>query len=71
MQAKSIYKQFYQKLILATSLLLIILSLIFYGYTKSTIFEELKDSLYADAELITKISKSAERVTYLFAFISY
>ncbi len=71
MQAKSIYKQFYQKLILATSLLLIILSLIFYGYTKSTIFEELKDSLYADAELITKISKSSNTNTKNFNIITH
>ena len=60
MQVKSIYKQFYQKLILATSLFIIILSFIFYGYTKSTIFEEIKESLYSDAELILKVSKSTQ-----------
>lgn len=60
MQAKSIYKQFYRQLILATSLFLIIISFIFYGYTKSTILEELKDSLQSDAELILKISKTSD-----------
>ncbi|MGB6328689.1 MAG: HAMP domain-containing sensor histidine kinase [Halarcobacter sp.] len=60
MQVKSIYKQFYQKLILATSLFLIILSFIFYGYTKSTIFQEIRDSLYSDAELILSVSKNAQ-----------
>ncbi len=60
MQVKSIYKQFYQKLILATSLFIIILSFIFYGYTKSTIFDEIKDSLYSDAELILRVSQNTE-----------
>ncbi len=71
MQVKSIYKQFYQKLILATSLLIIILSFIFYGYTKSTIYEELKDSLRADAELITKISKNSNTNTNNFSVITH
>ncbi|PLY08854.1 MAG: sensor histidine kinase [Arcobacter sp.] len=60
MQAKSIYKQFYQKLVLATSLFIIILSFIFYGYTKSTIFEEIKESLYSDAGLILKVSQNTK-----------
>jgi len=71
MQAKSIYKQFYQKLILATSLLIIILSFIFYGYTKSTIYEEIKESLLADAELIKKISKSSNANTSNFNVITH
>lgn len=58
MNTKSIYKQFYQKLILATSLFITTLSFIFYGYTKATIYEELKESLVSDAQLIYKISKS-------------
>jgi len=56
MNAKSIYKQFYQKLIFATSLFIITLSFIFYGYTKATIYEEIKEQLLADAKLIYKIS---------------
>lgn len=60
MQTKSIYKQFHQKLVIATSFLIIILSFIFYGYTKSTIFDELKDSLVSDAKLIAEISKASE-----------
>lgn len=58
MHPKSIYKQFYQKLILATSLFIITISFIFYGYTKATIYEEIKDSLLVDAELIYELSKS-------------
>ncbi len=58
MNTKSIYTQFYQKLILATSLFITTLSFIFYGYTKATIYEELKESLVSDAQLIYKISKS-------------
>jgi len=56
MNAKSIYKQFYQKLIFATSLFIITLSFIFYGYTKATIYEEIKEQLLADAKLIYKLS---------------
>ncbi len=58
MNIKSIYTQFYQKLILATSLFITTLSFIFYGYTKATIYEELKDSLISDAQLIYEISRS-------------
>lgn len=60
MQAKSIYRQFHQKLVIATSLFITILSFIFYGFTKSTIFDELQESLYADAELILKISQRSD-----------
>jgi len=57
---KSIYKQFYTKLILATSLFIAILSILFYGYTKSTIYEEIYHSLLNDAKLIVKTSKNAK-----------
>ena len=60
MHTKSIYKQFHQKLVLATSFFIIILSFIFYGYTKSTIFDEIQESLYNDAQLIYQISKSSK-----------
>jgi two-component system OmpR family sensor kinase len=36
------------------------LSFIFYGYTKATIYEELKESLVSDAQLIYKVSKSKD-----------
>lgn len=57
---KSIYKQFYQKLIFATSLFIITLSFIFYGYTKATIYEDIKEGLLSDAKLIYKVSKEAK-----------
>jgi len=60
MNPKSIYKQFYQKLIFATSLFIITLSFIFYGYTKATIYEEIKESLLTDAKLIYKISVNSQ-----------
>lgn len=60
LKPKSIYKQFHQKLVIATSFLIIILSFIFYGYTKSTIFDEIQDSLLSDAKLISKVSKTSE-----------
>ncbi len=52
----SIYKQFYQKLIFATSIFIITISFIFYGYTKATIYEEIQEGLLSDAKLIYKIS---------------
>lgn len=58
MYPKSIYKQFYQKLILATSLFIIAISFIFYGYTKATIYDEIKENLLQDAKLIFDLSKS-------------
>lgn len=63
MEAKSIYKQFYTKLIIATSLFIITLSFIFYAYTKSTIYENIERNMLNDAKSIynssiTKYSKS-------------
>ena len=52
MKTNSIYKQFSQKLIFATSFFVIVLSLIFYGFTKSTIYEDIADELIKDAKLL-------------------
>lgn len=57
---KSIYKQFYQKLIFATTIFIVTLSFIFYGYTKATIYEEIQDGLLSDAKLIYKISRESD-----------
>jgi len=56
----SIYKQFYQKLIIATSLFIITISFLFYGYTKATIFEGIKENLFNDAKIIYQISVNSE-----------
>ncbi len=61
MNTKSIYKQFYQKLILATSAFVIILSFIFYGFTKATIYEDISSDLLQDARLIYKLSTSYQQ----------
>jgi two-component system OmpR family sensor kinase len=55
---KSIYKQFYQKLIFATTAFVIVISFIFYGFTKATIYEDISQGLLNDAKLIYKISQS-------------
>lgn len=60
LKPRSIYKQFHQKLVIATSFLIVILSFIFYGYTKSTILDEIYDSLLSDAKLISKVSQTSE-----------
>lgn len=51
-QRKSIYKEFSKKLIFATSLFVVVLSLMFYGFTKATIYQEISDEMFRDAQLI-------------------
>jgi len=58
MNTRSIYKQFSQKLIFATSFFVIVLSLVFYGFTKATIYEEISDSLLKDAKLIVTLAQN-------------
>jgi len=58
MNTKSIYKQFSQKLIFATSFFVVVLSLIFYGFTKATIYEEISDDLLKDAKLIVTLAEN-------------
>tara|TARA_R110002033_G_scaffold45441_2_gene88864 strand:+ start:13933 stop:15258 length:1326 start_codon:yes stop_codon:yes gene_type:complete len=67
---KSIYKQFYQKLIIATSLFIITLSFLFYGYTKATIYEGIKESLFNDAKIIYQISVNNEQTEDNFNIIT-
>ena len=52
MEAKSIYKQFYTKLIIATSLFIIVLSFIFYEYTRSTVYGNIQKIMLLDAKKI-------------------
>ncbi|APW64817.1 two-component sensor histidine kinase [Poseidonibacter parvus] len=56
MEAKSIYKQFYTKLIIATSLFIITLSFIFYEYTRSTVYENIQEKMLKSAKEIYLIS---------------
>ena len=60
MNKRSIYRQFSQKLIFATSLFVIVLSLIFYGFTKATIYEEISEELLKDAKLIVTLTKTSQ-----------
>lgn len=52
----SIYEQFSKKLIIATSLFLLIISFMFYGFTKATIYEEITDNLLKKASIIQQAS---------------
>lgn len=54
MESKSIYKQFYNKLIIATSLFVIVLSFIFYEYAKSSFYNDIQDNLLRQAKQIEK-----------------
>jgi len=56
MESKSIYKQFYNKLIIATSLFIITLSFIFYEYTRSTTYENIQKNMLLNAKNIYKAS---------------
>lgn len=58
MKKRSIYKQFSQKLIFATSFFVVVLSLIFYGFTKATIYKEISDELLKDAKLIVILAQN-------------
>ncbi len=60
MNSKSIYKQFYQKLIFATSAFIIVLSFIFYGFTKATIYEDISNELLQDAQLVYKLAQNQD-----------
>jgi two-component system, OmpR family, sensor kinase len=67
---KSIHKQFLKQLILATTLFVIILSFMFYGFTKTTIAEEIRDNLISDAQLINTISKTSQTKNIPFSMLS-
>ena len=53
---KSIYRQFSKRLILATSIFTLVISFMFYGFTKATVYEEITENLVEKAKLIYKAS---------------
>jgi len=52
MQTKSIYKEFSTKLIIATTIFTIVMSFIFYGFTKATIYEDVTEKLLKKAKIV-------------------
>jgi two-component system OmpR family sensor kinase len=52
MKSNSIYRQFYTKLIIATSLFIIALSFIFYEYARSTIYDDIQKNMLYHAKQI-------------------
>jgi len=58
LKRRSIYKEFATKLIIATSLFVLIVSFIFYGFTKTTIYEGVVDNLIQKAKLVYNVSKN-------------
>ncbi len=60
MESKSIYKQFYNKLIIATSLFIITLSFIFYEYARSTVYDDIQESMLTHAKQIYLASVSTK-----------
>ncbi|WP_198305452.1 sensor histidine kinase [Arcobacter vandammei] len=52
MESRSIYKQFYRKLIVASSLFIIILSFIFYEYAKNSFYDNIQENLIYQAKKI-------------------
>jgi len=67
---KSIQQQFSKQLILATTIFIVILSFIFYGFTKTTISEEIRDDLINDAQLINTISQSNQTQNIPFSILT-
>ncbi|HFU76651.1 MAG TPA: HAMP domain-containing histidine kinase [Arcobacter sp.] len=56
MKKRSIYQQFSTRLIVATSIFTIVISFMFYGFTKATVYEEIMDDLIEKAKIINKAS---------------
>ena len=52
MESTSIYKQFYTKLIIATSLFVITLSFIFYEYARNTVYDDIQKNMLNYAKQI-------------------
>ena len=52
MESTSIYKQFYTKLIIATSLFVITLSFIFYEYARNTVYDDIQKNMLSYAKQI-------------------
>lgn len=63
MENKSIYKQFYNKLIIATSIFIIVLSFIFYEYAKNSFYNDIQDNLLRQAQQIEKNYISPDKFT--------
>ncbi len=63
MESKSIYRQFYNKLIIATSLFIITLSFIFYEYARSTVYDDIQKNMLNQAKQIQKNYISEELFT--------
>jgi len=69
MESKSIYKQFYTKLIIATSLFIITLSFIFYEYTRSTVYENIQKNMLQDAKELFKTYNNGKTSSSSFKII--
>ena len=63
MESKSIYKQFYNKLIIATSLFIITLSFIFYEYARSTVYDDIQENMLTHAKQLYVSSLSSNDFT--------
>jgi len=56
MKKRSIYKEFSTKLIIATTIFTIVMSFMFYGFTKATIYDDITDKLINKAQIVYKVS---------------
>jgi len=56
MNKNSIYKEFATKLIIATTVFTIVMSFMFYGFTKATVYEDVTNKLINKAKVVYKIS---------------
>jgi two-component system OmpR family sensor kinase len=70
MKTRSIYNEFAKKLIFATSFFVIVLSLIFYGFTKSTIYADILKELIKDAKIIVQLLHSNNNLPNLHLLVN-
>ncbi len=56
MKKRSIHKEFSFKLIIATTLFTIVMSFLFYGFTKATIYEDVTEKLQRKASIIYRVN---------------
>lgn len=67
---KSIYKEFYSKLIIANTFFILVISLIFYGFSKATMYNDLQEQMLKDASILFDASQNSQTKDMFFKVIT-
>ena len=67
---KSIYKEFYSKLIIANTFFILVISLIFYGFSKATMYNDLQEQMLKDASILFEASQNSQTKDMFFKVIT-